>query len=558
MPRVCVNSPDLFCYVCGQFTPKSEKKPISPLLETCYKAYFKIAIKNKDKSWVPKICCLKCYKYLTGWHNGNIKQMPFGIPMQWREPKNHVDDCYFCLTTLKGFSKKSKHSVKYANVSSVSMPLPHSPDIPVPKRFSSSSSLSSFMEEEDEAGPSNSGEVFVDEKSTEPHLINQSELNDLVRDLDLTKEKSEILGSRLKQWNLLQTGVKITTYRKRHISLATFYSKEDELVFCNNIDGLMSALGHKHLSKEWRLFIDGSKRSLKAVLLHNGNILPSLPVAYGAHLKETYDILKLILEKINYVKHKWHVCADLKVVALILGLQTGYTKYCCFLCEWDSRARSEHFIKQNWPLRSGLVIGHKNVKNEPLVPSEKIILPPLHIKLGLIKNFVKALPRDKPGFLFLKTKFPTLSEAKIKEGIFIGPDIKKLINDPAFLSSLSPIEKNAWVAFVDVTRNFLGNHKSPDFHEKINRMLDAYHKLGCNMSLKIHFLHSHLSFFPDNMGSVSDEHGERFHQEIAEYEKRYQGRWEPAMLADYCWSLQRDTDTTDHKRKAKRSKKIFF
>ncbi|KAL4710689.1 hypothetical protein ACJJTC_004334 [Scirpophaga incertulas] len=163
-----------------------------------------------------------------------------------------------------------------------------------------------------------------------------------------------------------------------------------------------------------RLFIDGSKRSLKAVLLHNGNKLPSVPVAYGAHLKETYDILKHILEKVNYEEHKWHVCADLKVVALILGLQTGYTKYCCFLCEWDSRARSNHFIKQNWPLRSGFVLGQKNVINEPLVPFEKIILPPLHIKLGLMKNFVKALPKDGPGFLFLKTKFPMLSEAKIK------------------------------------------------------------------------------------------------------------------------------------------------
>ncbi|KAL4702209.1 hypothetical protein ACJJTC_012341 [Scirpophaga incertulas] len=173
-------------------------------------------------------------------------------------------------------------------------------------------------------------------------------------------------------------------------------------------------------------------------------------------------------------------------------------------------------------------------------------------------NFVKALPKDGPGFLFLKTKYPMLSEAKIKEGIFIGPNIRKLVNDLAFLSSLRPIEKNAWLVFVDVTKNFLGNHKSPDFHEKINRMLDAYQKLGCNMSLKIHFLHSHLSFFPDNMGSVSDEHGERFHQEIAEYEKRYQGRWEPAMLANYCWSLQRDSVTTDYKRKAHRSEKKFF
>ncbi|UYV84991.1 hypothetical protein LAZ67_X004186 [Cordylochernes scorpioides] len=46
------------------------------------------------------------------------------------------------------------------------------------------------------------------------------------------------------------------------------------------------------------------------------------------------------------------------------------------------------------------------------------------------------------------------------------------------------------------------------------------------MSLKIHFLHSPLDFFPDNLGAVSDEHGERFHQDISSMEKRYQVRRE--------------------------------
>ena len=39
------------------------------------------------------------------------------------------------------------------------------------------------------------------------------------------------------------------------------------------------------------------------------------------------------------------------------------------------------------------------------------------------------------------------------------------------------------------------------------------------MSLKVHFLHSHLPFFHENLGAVSDEHGERFHQDIAVIER---------------------------------------
>ena len=53
------------------------------------------------------------------------------------------------------------------------------------------------------------------------------------------------------------------------------------------------------------------------------------------------------------------------------------------------------------------------------------------------------------------------------------------------------------------------------------------------MPLKIHFLHSYLDFFPKNHGAVSDEHGERFHQEISIIERRYQGKWNPRMLADF-------------------------
>ncbi|GFW48123.1 uncharacterized protein TNCV_3076631 [Trichonephila clavipes] len=60
--------------------------------------------------------------------------------------------------------------------------------------------------------------------------------------------------------------------------------------------------------EEWRLFIDSSKRCLKAVLLHNGNRYASVPVGHSVHLKECYENLEFILNKLNYSDHKWTIC----------------------------------------------------------------------------------------------------------------------------------------------------------------------------------------------------------------------------------------------------------
>jgi len=70
------------------------------------------------------------------------------------------------------------------------------------------------------------------------------------------------------------------------------------------------------------------------------------------------------------------------------------------------------------------------------------------------------------------------------------------------------------------------------------------------MSLKIHFLESHLDFFPENLGEVSDEHGERFNQDIMAIVKQYQGKWTSSMLADYCWTLKVDVPDTKYQRKS--------
>ncbi|UYV70650.1 hypothetical protein LAZ67_8000166 [Cordylochernes scorpioides] len=194
--------------------------------------------------------------------------------------------------------------------------------------------------------------------------------------------------------------------------------------------------------------------------------------------------------------------------------------------------------------------GYKNIANLPLIDSENIYLPPLHIKLGLMKNFVKAMDRNASGFAYLKQKISSISEAKIKEGIFVGPQIRELQQDGNFQNSLNEVEAAAWNSFRNVCKNFLGSVKVENYRDIVNDLLLSYKALGCNMSLKIHFLHSHLDFFPDNLGAVSDEHGERFHQAISSMEKRYQGKWSPAMLADDCWALKRDLPQTTYRRKS--------
>ena len=156
----------------------------------------------------------------------------------------------------------------------------------------------------------------------------QENLNDLY----LSKQQSELLASRLKQRNLVQEDVRITSFRNLNKDLASFFDMENKLCYCTNIPGLFTSLGLSHNPSDWCLFIDSSKRSLNGVLLHNGNKYPSFPIAHSVHLKESYENMELLLEAITYSEYQWSLCGDLKVIGLLMGMQAGFTKYCCFLC----------------------------------------------------------------------------------------------------------------------------------------------------------------------------------------------------------------------------------
>ena len=142
---------------------------------------------------------------------------------------------------------------------------------------------------------------------------------------------------------------------------------------------------------------------------------------------------------------------------------------------WDSRDCAQHYTKENWSLREELVpCKERKVIND----RDRIIFPPLHIKLGLIKQFTKALDKDGDCFTYLCQAFPGLTMEKLKAGICDGPQIRQLIRDPEVENVMNEVELEAWKAFVLVVKNLLGNNKARNYAELVNNMLAAFQKPG--------------------------------------------------------------------------------
>ena len=146
--------------------------------------------------------------------------------------------------------------------------------------------------------------------------------------------------------------------------------------------------------------------------------------------------------------------------------------------------------------------------------------------------------------------FPKLSQAKVKGAIFTGPHIRQMLGSKELQGKMTALERDAWQSFRNVVHGFLGRNKADNYEDLVETLLQTYCKLGSRMSLKMHYLHSHLDFFRPNLADVSEEYGERFYQDIQVMEKRYQGRWDEAMMGDYVWTFIRD-DKRIYKRKCR-------
>ena len=122
--------------------------------------------------------------------------------MVWREPTNHFDYCYFCAASTKGIDRKNRNSLVYPNLESAVTPIQHCNEIPVPVfEGLPELELPGFEEDQPSVLSTDSNETTVSDVdctlSSLPQLFSQRKLNDLTRDLKLSKESSEPLASRV-------------------------------------------------------------------------------------------------------------------------------------------------------------------------------------------------------------------------------------------------------------------------------------------------------------------------------------------------------------------------
>ena len=169
---------------------------------------------------------------------------------------------------------------------------------------------------------------------------------------------------------MVEKDVKVSYYRKRNRDLSLAFKVEGSLCNCHDIEEVFQTIGLVHIVSEWRFFIDSSKRRLKAILLHIGNKEPSFFIAHSAQVKESHDSITILLNAIHYSDYQWSICEDLKLTGILMGLRGAFTKYCRFLCLWDSRATAQHYETKEWPTKNSYAPLVKYIQHISLVNSD--------------------------------------------------------------------------------------------------------------------------------------------------------------------------------------------
>ena len=163
---------------------------------------------------------------------------------------------------------------------------------------------------------------------------------------------------------------------------------------------------------------------------------------------------------------------------MLMGVKSGYAKYPCFFCHFDSRNSEVDFCANHqWERRETFNLA-------PLISPSKIAFPVLHLKLGLCQVFIKNLDSECECFQYVRQKFRK-SDAKLENGVLNGPEIRLILKDTEFINKMTSIEQNAWEAFRVVAFEVLSKSYSSCWQQKIDNLIECYKTLGVSrMTIK--------------------------------------------------------------------------
>ena len=185
---------------------RAQWRAITPDLQKLYQLYSGCPLGDQDKDWAPHVIRTSCSNGLGDWMNKRKTTMPCAIPMTWRQPKNHVDDCYFVVSVL--LVSHQRINVNLCTKSNLCNEVNHSwwqftssrasrewtgvfRTNAMWRQFFTWSHSSLFRQS-----------ICPREKTSESKWFNQQELNDLMQDVSLPKGIARLLASRLKERNL--------------------------------------------------------------------------------------------------------------------------------------------------------------------------------------------------------------------------------------------------------------------------------------------------------------------------------------------------------------------
>lgn len=189
-----------------------------------------------------------------------------------------------------------------------------------------------------------------------------------------------------------------------------------------------------------------------------------------------------------------------------------------------------------------------STSNKPLISLDAVLPPPMHIRAGVCGKILchlidatdtgKRQTRKSPVLTFLQQKFGS----GFKEKSIQGNQVRKLLNDKKFVPQLRPEDRQMWRDFRAVCDGFLCGKRLPNHAALVKNLMRELKGNKVGMTLKIHWLHSHLDRFAESNSDFSDEQAERLHQDLKKSVERNRSQPLVNVVNDYCWRRTRDPE----------------